>query len=126
MAVFSLPILTIWVIIGGFEVRILTLLFHKEFKENALKFSAKIFAILCVTCVVSYFSNFNSFFFIATTLVAISPQIYNNYMVGHKLKDNMQYFLYYILPRYTFIVHHLLFSHIYECMSTTSSHLHQI
>jgi len=37
-------------------------------------------------------------------MIAMIPQIYNNYMVGHKLKNSMKYFLLYALPRYLLIV----------------------
>lgn len=64
--------------------------------------------MLCVTCAITFYSNFSNFFLVGTTLVAIFPQIYNNYMVGHKLKDSMHNFLYYVIPRYSFIVHYNL------------------
>lgn len=44
------------------------------------------------------------------------PQIYNNYMVGHNLKQVMKYFLMYILPRYLLIVNVNLFSRISDCI----------
>lgn len=42
--------------------------------------------------------------------MAMFPQVYNNYMVGHKLKEHMKYFLLYILPRYSLIVNKILLS----------------
>lgn len=121
LAIFSFPILIIWVIIVMIEIRLLTILFDEQFRENSLRFSAKIYFLFCIIFIVSYYSNLHSFYIVVTTLLAMLPQIYKNYMVGHKLKQNMKYFLCYILPRYAFIVYHYLFSHTCGCTSSTSS-----
>lgn len=55
-------------------------------------------------CVLSYFANFHPLYFVLLSASAMLPQIYNNYMVGHKLKNSMKNFLLYVLPKYFAIV----------------------
>lgn len=79
-------------------------LFHEEYRENALKFSAKIYGLFSLICLASYFANFHPLYFILVCGMSMFPQIYTNYMVGHKLKNTMKHFLLYALPKYFLIV----------------------
>jgi hypothetical protein len=64
----------------------------------------------------SYFSNFHSIYFVIISIVSMFPQIYNNYMVGHKLKNTMKQFLLYVLPRYALIVIIFIILAIYQVL----------
>lgn len=102
--VFSYPILISWVLIIGFNMRILTIIFDEEFHNNGLRFSLKMYSFFIIYCLFNYWLNFNKITFILISSTSMFPQIYRNYKVGHKLKESMRYFLFYALPRFLFIV----------------------
>lgn len=62
------------------------------------------YAIFILMVFLSYELNASPVFFVGASLLVMVPQIIRNYLVGHKLKKSMIFFMYYSLPRYWLIV----------------------
>lgn len=49
------------------------------------KFYLTVYGCLILGCIIAYISNIQYVFIISSVLI-ISPQIYRNFMIGHRLK----------------------------------------
>ena len=63
------------------------------------KFYLTVYGCLILGCVIAYISNIQYVFIISSILI-ISPQIYRNFIIGHRLKHQFNHFLLFTLPRY--------------------------
>lgn len=63
------------------------------------KFYLIIYGCLITGCIIAYISNLQ-YVFIFSSVLILAPQIYNNFVIGHRLKNEFNPYLLFAMPRY--------------------------
>jgi hypothetical protein len=58
-----------------------------------------VYGCLILGCIIAYLSNMQYVFIISSLLILV-PQIYRNFIIGHRLKNEFNSYLLFALPRY--------------------------
>lgn len=89
--------------------------------ERPLRFYANIYGSILLGCTFAYFLNMRGFVFFSSSVIVMFPQIIHNYIVGHRMKVELNMYLFFALPRFSLIVRYVLCSPIYDCFRTIFS-----
>ena len=63
------------------------------------QFYLTVYGCLILGCIIAYFSNLQ-FVFITSSFLILTPQIYRNFKIGHRLKSEFNHYLMFSIPRY--------------------------
>jgi len=63
------------------------------------KFYLTVYGCLILGCVIAYLSNLQ-YVFLFSSVVIVGPQVYNNFIIGHRLKNEFNSYLLFAIPRY--------------------------
>lgn len=116
-AIYGIPSFLLCIQLLFMELKILQFIDH-QYKDNHRMFYVKVLGTMVVFYALTYFVSLDGWVFIIYSCSILFPQIYRNYVVGHKMKSDLQKFFMFSLPRYTLLVIFILYSYIWEHLST--------
>ena len=102
-AIYGFPSFLLCIQLLFMELKILQFIDH-QYKDNYRLFYLKVLGTMFIFYVSTYFVSLDGWIFIIYSCSILFPQIYRNYVVGHKMKSDLHQFFMFSLPRYTLLV----------------------
>ena len=104
--IYSIPAFLFSIQIFCMELNLLKLIDH-QYKNNYFIFILKVYGTVFLFYIMTYIFNLDGWLFTVYSCSILFPQIIQNYIVGHKMKADLNKFFMFALPRYGLTVIYL-------------------
>ena len=81
------------------ELKVLKMI-DPDYEENYFMFFMKVYGSVIIIYLMTYFFALDGWLLTAYSCSILFPQMIRNYIVGHKMKDDLNKFFLFSLPRY--------------------------